>query len=310
MVRVALSMFGALTALFTGSGGTATAQDFEAARRRMVETQLKAEGIGSSAVLQAMARVPRHLFVPPDLRDRAYENSPLPIGLGQTISQPFIVAYMTELLQVTRDHTVLEIGTGSGYQAAVLAELAREVLTIEIVPQLADRARDTLEEAGYSNVTVRTGNGYLGWPERAPFQRILVTAAPEAIPSPSSTSSPSAASWSCRSGRSSRKLSSSRRRATASPKNGPSRFDSCRWSKNPGNVTRSLLLVAALAVPGVLRARTTRCAFTASPSNCIDLARPATRCASRGHGGSRLCGATAGGCSTIPTDASRPGWRC
>ena len=175
-------MFGALTALFTGSNCATTAQDFDAARRRMVETQLQAEGISSKAVLQTMAKVPRHLFVPPELRDRAYENSPLPIGLGQTISQPYIVAYMTEALQVTRDHAVLEIGTGSGYQAAVLAELAREVLTIEIVPQLADRARATLSEAGYSNVTVRTGNGYLGWPERAPFQRIIVTAAPDAIP--------------------------------------------------------------------------------------------------------------------------------
>ena len=175
-------MFGALTALFTGSGCTATAQDLEAARRRMVDTQLRAEGIRSDAVLQAMARVPRHRFVPPELRERAYDDTPLPIGLGQTISQPFIVAYMTEMLQLTREHTVLEIGTGSGYQAAVLAELAREVLTIEIVPQLADRARSALADLGYSNVTVRTGNGYLGWPERAPFHRIIVTAAPEAIP--------------------------------------------------------------------------------------------------------------------------------
>jgi protein-L-isoaspartate(D-aspartate) O-methyltransferase len=175
-------MLGALTALFTGSHYATTAQDFEAARRRMVETQLQAEGISSQPVLQAMARVPRHLFVPPELRDRAYENTPLQIGLGQTISQPFIVAYMTEVLQVGREHTVLEIGTGSGYQAAILAELAREVLTIEIVPQLADRARRTLSEAGYSNVTVRTGNGYLGCPERAPFHRIIVTAAPETIP--------------------------------------------------------------------------------------------------------------------------------
>lgn len=182
MPRGVLTMFGALAALFTGSNCATTAQDFDTARRRMVETQLQAEGISSKAVLQTMAKVPRHLFVPPELRDRAYENSPLPIGLGQTISQPYIVAYMTEALQVTRDHAVLEIGTGSGYQAAVLAELAREVLTIEIVPQLADRARATLSEAGYSNVTVRTGNGYLGWPERAPFQRIIVTAAPDAIP--------------------------------------------------------------------------------------------------------------------------------
>ena len=175
-------MLGALTALFTGSNYAATAQDFETARRRMVETQLQAEGIRSQPVLQAMSRVPRHLFVPPELRDRAYENGPLPIGLGQTISQPFIVAYMTEVLQVTRDHTVLEIGTGSGYQAAILAELAREVLSIEIVPQLADRARTVLSASGYSNVTVRTGNGYLGWPERAPFDRIIVTAAPDTIP--------------------------------------------------------------------------------------------------------------------------------
>ena len=175
-------MLGALAALFTGSNCATTAQDFDAARRRMVETQLQAEGISSQPVLQAMGRVPRHLFVPPELRERAYENTPLPIGLGQTISQPFIVAYMTEVLQVGREHTVLEIGTGSGYQAAILAELAREVLTIEIVPQLADRARAALSEAGYSNVTVRTGNGYLGWPERAPFQRIIVTAAPDTIP--------------------------------------------------------------------------------------------------------------------------------
>jgi protein-L-isoaspartate(D-aspartate) O-methyltransferase len=182
MPRAAFTMFGALTALFTGSSCTATAQDLEAARRRMVETQLRAEGISNDAVLQAMGKVPRHIFVPPELRERAYDNSPLPIGLGQTISQPFIVAYMTEVLQVTRDHTVLEIGTGSGYQAAILAELAREVLTIEIVPQLADRARSTLAAGGYSNVNVRTGNGYQGWPERAPFHRIIVTAAPDAIP--------------------------------------------------------------------------------------------------------------------------------
>ena len=182
MPRVAFRMLGALTALFTSSNYATTAQDFDAARRRMVETQLQAEGIKSEPVLQAMRRVPRHLFVPPELRDRAYENTPLPIGPGQTISQPFIVAYMTDVLRVSREHTVLEIGTGSGYQAAILAELAREVLTIEIVPPLADRARKALSEAGYSNVTVRTGNGYLGWPERAPFDRIIVTAAPDTIP--------------------------------------------------------------------------------------------------------------------------------
>ena len=140
---------------------------------------IAARGIRNPDVLQAMGRVPRHLFVPPGSRDLAYDDRPLPIGLGQTISQPYIVAYMTETLRLARDQTVLEIGTGSGYQAAVLAELAREVLTIEIVPELAERARQTLAEAGYKNIQVRTGNGYLGWPERAPFQRIIVTAAPE-----------------------------------------------------------------------------------------------------------------------------------
>ena len=147
----------------------------------MVDTQLRAEGIGSGTVLAAMARVPRHLFVPPELRERAYDNTPLPIGLGQTISQPFIVAYMTEMLQLTREHTVLEIGTGSGYQAAVLAELAREVLTIEMVPQLADRARGTLKEAGIQHH--RPHRQRIPRMARAcPFPRIIVTAAPEAIP--------------------------------------------------------------------------------------------------------------------------------
>ena len=161
--------------------GALAAQGETVARQRMVES-FKAEGIRSAAVLQAMAKVPRHLFVPPDIRHRAYEDTPLPIGLGQTISQPFIVAYMTEALQVSPEHTVLEIGTGSGYQAAVVAEIAREVYTIEILPELADRARKALADAGYRNVNVRTGNGYLGWPERAPFQGIIVTAAPDTIP--------------------------------------------------------------------------------------------------------------------------------
>jgi protein-L-isoaspartate(D-aspartate) O-methyltransferase len=148
----------------------------------MVETQLSARGIRSGAVLDAMRRVPRHLFVPPDIQHLAYADMALPIASGQTISQPFIVAYMTEALDVSREHSVLEIGTGSGYQAAVLAELAREVYSIEIVPELAERARQTLAAAAYSNVRVRTGNGYLGWPEQAPFPRIIVTAAPEEVP--------------------------------------------------------------------------------------------------------------------------------
>jgi protein-L-isoaspartate(D-aspartate) O-methyltransferase len=120
--------------------------------------------------------------MPPEVRSSAYDDQPVPIGYGQTISQPYIVAYRTEALAVNGGHTVLEIGTGSGYQAAVLAELVREVYTIEIIPELAERARKTLAEAGYRNVHVRTGNGYAGWPERAPFPRIIVTAAPPKIP--------------------------------------------------------------------------------------------------------------------------------
>src|SRR2546425_2198217 len=155
---------------------------WQAQRTAMVEAQIKARGVKNAAVLNAMLRVPRHLFVPPNVRDRAYDDEPLPIGNDQTISQPFIVAYMTEALDVHPDHNVLEIGTGSGYQAAVLAELARRVFTIEIVSELAERARRTLAEHGYKNVEVRAGNGYLGWPEHAPFPRIIVTAAPAQIP--------------------------------------------------------------------------------------------------------------------------------
>ena len=151
-------------------------------RRRMIQAQIEARGISNRAVLDAMTRVPRHLFVPPQQRPSAYEDRPLPIGFGQTISQPYIVAYMTEALQISRDHRVLEIGTGSGYQAAILSLLAREVYSIEIVPELAESARRTLSANGYSNVEVRTGNGYLGWPERAPFARIIVTAAPREVP--------------------------------------------------------------------------------------------------------------------------------
>ncbi len=148
----------------------------------MVETQIRARGITNPAVLDVMRRVPRHLFVPPDSQRVAYDDRPLPIGLDQTISQPYIVAYMTDALQLEPDHTVLEIGTGSGYQAAVLAELVREVYSIEIVAELAERARTTLSTLGYDNVHVRTGDGYAGWPEQAPFPRIIVTAAPPEIP--------------------------------------------------------------------------------------------------------------------------------
>jgi protein-L-isoaspartate(D-aspartate) O-methyltransferase len=155
---------------------------FERARRQMVDEQMAARDIKDPRVLDAMQRVPRHEFVPDALRGVAYQDSPLPIGHDQTISQPYIVAYMTEALDLAPSHKVLEIGSGSGYQAAILGELAGEVYTIEIVEPLADRARQVLERLGYENVHVRTGNGYLGWPEQAPFDRVMVTAAPDQIP--------------------------------------------------------------------------------------------------------------------------------
>ncbi len=148
----------------------------------MVDEQIAARDIKNPVVLEAMRRVPRHEFVPEPLRGNAYADSPLPIGHDQTISQPYIVAYMTEALELDRSHRVLEIGTGSGYQAAVLGEIAKEVYTIEIVAPLAEGARAILKQLGYANVQVRTGNGYLGWPEQAPFDRVIVTAAPDDIP--------------------------------------------------------------------------------------------------------------------------------
>jgi protein-L-isoaspartate(D-aspartate) O-methyltransferase len=158
--------------------------DTAVAREAMVDRQIEARGIRDPRVLAALRRVPRERFIPPDVAPLAYADQPLPIGYGQTISQPYIVAYMSEALHVTENATVLEIGTGSGYQAAVLGELAREVYTIEIVPELAERARATLEGLGYSNVHVRAGDGYLGWPEQAPFDAIMVTAAPDHVPQP------------------------------------------------------------------------------------------------------------------------------
>jgi protein-L-isoaspartate(D-aspartate) O-methyltransferase len=148
----------------------------------MVERQLIARDIDDPRVLDAMLAVPRHLFVPEAQRARAYSDSALPIGYEQTISQPYIVAFMTQALRIRAGDRVLEIGTGSGYQAAVLAALADTVFTIEILPPLAARAEATLKQLGYANVRVRTGNGYLGWPERAPFDRIMVTAAPDEVP--------------------------------------------------------------------------------------------------------------------------------
>jgi protein-L-isoaspartate(D-aspartate) O-methyltransferase len=168
-----------------GASGTEPqlgARDWDTERTRMVDEQLRARDIDSARVLDAMLKVPRHLFVPERQRAEAYRDSPLPIGHDQTISQPYIVAFMTQALDVAADQRVLEIGTGSGYQAAVLGELAKEVYTIEIVPALAQRARETLSALGYRNIQVRTGNGYLGWPEHAPYDRIMVTAAPDEVP--------------------------------------------------------------------------------------------------------------------------------
>jgi len=157
-------------------------QNFEKLRNEMVEKQLKTREIKSEAVINAMRSVPRHLFVPQDMRNEAYSDSPLPIGLSQTISQPYIVAFMTERLNPVPGMKILEIGTGSGYQAAILAYLGCEVYTIELLEELAARARDVLAALGFSNARVKHGDGYLGWPEEAPFDAIIVTAAPEKIP--------------------------------------------------------------------------------------------------------------------------------
>lgn len=169
-------------ALATGVG-CAQEQPTEA-RLRMVEEQILARGVQDTATLRAMRSVPRHLFVPARLAHRAYEDTPLPIGQDQTISQPYIVALMTELIKPHRGQRVLEVGTGSGYQAALLAEIVDSVFTIEILPDLARSASERLRDLGYGNVSVRQGDGYLGWPERAPFDAILVTAAAEEIPGP------------------------------------------------------------------------------------------------------------------------------
>jgi protein-L-isoaspartate(D-aspartate) O-methyltransferase len=165
--------------------GTAAAPfDFAAARERMVREQLAARGIADPRVLATMRRVPRHEFVPAALRDRACDDEPLPIGHRATISQPYVVALMTELARLRPDARVLEIGTGSGYQAAILAELAREVYTIEIVEALGRQAQATLARLGYGRVQVRIGDGRAGWPSAAPFDAIIVTAAPATVPPP------------------------------------------------------------------------------------------------------------------------------
>lgn len=151
---------------------------------RMVRDQIAAREVRDPRVLAAMRKIPRHLFVPPEWQSLAYTDQPLPIGHGQTISQPYIVAFMTEALELKPGDRVLEIGTGSGYQAAVLAELVREVYSIEIVERLAEEAETRLRRLGYTNVQVRAGDGYRGWPDAAPFDAIMVTAAPDHVPAP------------------------------------------------------------------------------------------------------------------------------
>jgi len=167
----------------TGCGQKApSVSDFSTERQRMVQQQLMPRGIHDQRVLAAMTKVPREEFVPEDLRAESYSDGPLPIGHGQTISQPYIVAFMTEQLRLSAKDRVLEIGTGSGYQTAVLAEQVAEVYTIEIIEPLAKNAEAALAGLGYKNVHVKTGDGYKGWPERAPFDAIIVTCAPDRVP--------------------------------------------------------------------------------------------------------------------------------
>jgi protein-L-isoaspartate(D-aspartate) O-methyltransferase len=157
-------------------------QDLSIKREHMIEIDLEARGIRDPAVLSAMRRVPREAFVPKDLHDEAYADNPLPIGKGQTISQPYIVALMTELARVGKDSVVLDVGTGSGYQAAILAEMCQKVYSIEIIPGLSEIALGHLDRLGYRNVYIRVGDGSKGWPEHAPYDAILVAAAPDHIP--------------------------------------------------------------------------------------------------------------------------------
>ena len=189
--RAFLGMAAVLALAWTGAAPSAS--DYAEPRRGMLDTiadtttrTASSTGVETIApiVMAALDRVPRHEFVPPEIADLAYENRPLPIGHGQTISQPYIVALMTHLLGLAPHHRVLEIGTGSGYQAAVLAELVERVHTIEIVPPLARQATERLPRLGYDNVEVRLGDGYYGWPEAAPFQAIIVTAAASHVPPP------------------------------------------------------------------------------------------------------------------------------
>ncbi|PYK19705.1 MAG: protein-L-isoaspartate(D-aspartate) O-methyltransferase [Verrucomicrobia bacterium] len=169
----------------SGCGQKATPpSDFTAQRQRMVQQQLVTRGINDARVLAAMAKVPREEFVAPESRTASYEDGPLPIGYGQTISQPYIVAFMTEQLHPKLSDRVLEVGTGSGYQAAILAELVSEIYSIEIVQPLAKNAEATLQRLGYKNVHLKIGDGYQGWPEEGPFDAVIVTCAPDKVPQP------------------------------------------------------------------------------------------------------------------------------
>jgi len=173
-----------LCVIFALSPPADTSWKYERLRKRMVANQIEGRGVANSAVLEAMRSVPRHRFAPDHDPRLDYADRPLPIGHQQTISQPFIVARMTELVRPASADRALEVGTGSGYQAAVLAEIVDSVFTIEIIPELATTARQRLQQLGYDNVVVKTGDGYKGWPRRAPFDLILVTAAPETVPPP------------------------------------------------------------------------------------------------------------------------------
>lgn len=183
MPRLSL-MFLAASLAFAAATPTAGEEDFAKARRVMVEGQIRARGVNHPQVLRVMEEVPRHWFVPPHLHSSAYRDQPLPIGEGQTISQPYIVALMTELIAPQSSDRVLEIGTGSGYQAAILSRLVSEVYTIEIKPKLYQRAKDALAARGFTNVNCREGDGYFGWPEAAPFDSVMITAAVDHIPPP------------------------------------------------------------------------------------------------------------------------------
>jgi len=183
-MKTALFVFTSLLAVFLAMAAPSADDPFRSARRNMVENDLRARGIRDARVLKVMAEVPRHLFVTPRLRDRAYSDHPLPIEEGQTISQPYVVALMTEALQLKPSDRVLEVGAGSGYQAAVLAGMVREVYTLEIRRSLADSAGQRLKQLGFRNVRVRHGDGYFGWEEFAPFDAIMITASANHIPPP------------------------------------------------------------------------------------------------------------------------------